>query len=509
MRTFIKQHGILLSVFVTGAFVLMVEVIAVRLLSPYFGNTIYTVTSVIGVILAALSCGYAYGGRLIDRYAEDRVFFAVIVFGGLSVVFLGLVSHYLLPLFARFFTLMTGPLAASFVLFFLPGFLLGALSPMAVALQKRRVDVDGVGSIAGSVFFWSTLGSIVGCLATGFILIPFVGVQRIVLMGGTALVLCGSIPLIWDRTRWSRRLGLIGAACLLVFAGIMLLDDPLSPSPVIYRHDGQYEQISIIDANDRVGRSVRILMQDLTYSGARYLDSDDFVFPYTAYAGFYRLAYPRMDRALVIGGGTYTIPAFLLRTDDAIAIDVAEIEPGLFALAQTYFGLPDDPRLTNYVTDGRRFLAERAELYDFIFSDAYATYYSVPAHLATQEFFDLARSRLTPHGVFVANFIGRLHEPGASFLLSEMKTFQSVFPYSYFFATRGAVFPDAQNIIFVGSLKDISDDLASIDIDAGEYYAISFEDTVVDVANFDFDPYVILTDDFAPVEYLVGKSLEA
>ena len=66
-------------VFLTGASVLIVEVVATRVLSPYFGNTIYTFSSVIGVILAALSLGYYFGGKLADKHPKIELFFFIII----------------------------------------------------------------------------------------------------------------------------------------------------------------------------------------------------------------------------------------------------------------------------------------------------------------------------------------------------------------------------------------------------------------------------------------------
>src|SRR5678815_2935157 len=75
-----------LSVFLTGASVLIVEVVAVRVLSPFYGNTIFTVSSVITVILLALSVGYYAGGALADRQPSLAWFFSIIMASGLLLL---------------------------------------------------------------------------------------------------------------------------------------------------------------------------------------------------------------------------------------------------------------------------------------------------------------------------------------------------------------------------------------------------------------------------------------
>src|SRR3989338_5012040 len=90
-----KKFILPLVVFITGAAVLVIEVVAVRVLSPYFGNTIFTVSSVISVILAALSVGYYVGGRMADKHPSLRWFFGIILVSGLVLLlfhFIGIIA---------------------------------------------------------------------------------------------------------------------------------------------------------------------------------------------------------------------------------------------------------------------------------------------------------------------------------------------------------------------------------------------------------------------------------
>ena len=60
-------------VFVSGAVVMILELVASRLLAPYVGTSLVVWTSLIGVILGSLSLGYWWGGRLADRRPEPRM----------------------------------------------------------------------------------------------------------------------------------------------------------------------------------------------------------------------------------------------------------------------------------------------------------------------------------------------------------------------------------------------------------------------------------------------------
>jgi len=124
-------------VFITGACVLVLEVVATRVLSPYFGNTIYTVSSILGVILAALSLGYYLGGRLADKHPTAAWFYGLILVSGLAVIVLETIIIFILLSLGTSLSLVYGPLAASLILFFLPAWLLGTLSPYAINYSSK------------------------------------------------------------------------------------------------------------------------------------------------------------------------------------------------------------------------------------------------------------------------------------------------------------------------------------------------------------------------------------
>jgi predicted membrane-bound spermidine synthase len=184
------------AVFVTGASVLTVEVVGVRVLAPFYGNTIFTVSSVISVILLALSCGYYLGGRLADRRPTLNYFFALILVSGLVLLLFYSVGALILPILSSKLSISSGPLVSATLLFLVPALLLGTLSPYAIKVQSTRTLQTGIGAIAGNIFFWSTLGSIAGSLSAGFLLIPRFGINRILITNGVVLCLVGLVPLL-------------------------------------------------------------------------------------------------------------------------------------------------------------------------------------------------------------------------------------------------------------------------------------------------------------------------
>lgn len=501
----IKKYGLLASVFITGAAVLIVEVTATRILSPYFGNTIYTVSSVIGVVLTALSLGYYIGGIMSDKYPSQKLFFAIIVVSGFAILFIRILLYFLLPFLANNFSLISGPLISSLFLFFIPSFLLGTLSPYAIKLEQKSLEKEGVGKVAGKVFFWSTFGSIVGSIAAGFLLIPQFGLDKIIVTVGFILIALGITGFTW--TNKEDKIKFLVVVVLL--AGLIsLLQLGSKKENFLYSKDGVYEKIVIYDGLF-AGRPTRFFQQDRSSSGAMFLDSDELVFDYTKYYDLYKFFNSSPKHSLVLGGGAYSVPKAILKNLPAVSVDVVEIEPSLYDLAKKYFRLPTNPRLKNYIADGRRFIHDSSKTYDLIFSDVYYSYFSVPVHFTTQEFFSLAKKRLSGNGVFIANFIGDLRENKTSLIFSLIKTFKSVFPNSYFFALNSPNSKQAQNIIFLGINGNKKIDFSDPNLKAQKKEIINnLESKRVDLNDIDFSSYPVLTDNYAPVEYLTAQVLK-
>lgn len=503
------------AVFLTGASVLIVEVLAVRVLSPYYGNTIFTVSSVISVILLALSVGYYVGGRLADRKPSLHWFFGIILVSGLLLLLLQFAGTLMLPRLGEALSIAIGPLVSSAVLFLLPALLLGMLSPYAVKLQSVYFPEQGVGSAAGTIFFWSTVGSISGSLAAGFILVPSFGIDQILIANGIALFVLGFVPLLLLRVRASR-LSIPLVALALLLGAPWFVGQPTGASPdetVIYVKDGVYQKITVYEG-PFYGRPTRFLLLDRSESGAMFLDNDDpteLVYDYTKYYSLYRLFTPRVERALVLGGGAYSIPKALVSELPMAVVDVAEIEPSFFDLSKQYFRVQESPRLRNHVQDGRRFLQDAGAEYDLIFGDVYYSYFSVPPHFTTTEFFELAKRRLRPGGVFIANMIGDLSRRQPSLIMAELKTFQSVFPNSYYFAVDSPAIADLlQNITLVGYNGDRRFDLSPSTLAKHPHELIRllpYKRLDID-RRFELSPYPLLTDNFSPVEYLTARALQ-
>ena len=125
-----RLYGVV--VFLSAAVLLVLEIAAGRLLAPYIGVSLYTWTSIIGIILAGLSLGHWVGGKLADSGAHHVEAGIVLVIASLST--LGILPM-LLMVGALVQTHDLGLLNASFIfvltLFFLPAAAIGIIAPPA------------------------------------------------------------------------------------------------------------------------------------------------------------------------------------------------------------------------------------------------------------------------------------------------------------------------------------------------------------------------------------------
>src|SRR3989337_3832005 len=178
------------------------------------------------------------------------------------------------------------------------------VSPIAIRLATERVQQ--VGQVAGKVFFFGTLGSIIGSLSAGFILIPKLPIRWIIIGTGLLLMIIGLLGA-------SRKvLTKIPLFLGLIVITLTLSTNNLSHDPnLIYEEDSSYQHIKVLRWNFEDGEG-RLLKLDRSHSGAIYLNSKDLPFAYTRYYRLYKLTNKDAQKFLFLGSGAYAPPQKLL-----------------------------------------------------------------------------------------------------------------------------------------------------------------------------------------------------
>ncbi|ACU89016.1 fused MFS/spermidine synthase [Desulfomicrobium baculatum] len=184
--------------FLSGGVLLGLEIVASRILAPYFGNSVYVWGSLISVFLLALSIGYWLGGGLADRRPSLVVLAKILSSAAVCILILPLVylpvGRYVADLGLEF---RFSVLLISVLFFLVPSVLMGMVSPFVIKLSAT--GLDEIGRTAGRVYAISTLGSISGAIAVSFFFIQWLGTRAIVVVLGLILLFLAVICMAYER----------------------------------------------------------------------------------------------------------------------------------------------------------------------------------------------------------------------------------------------------------------------------------------------------------------------
>ena len=513
------------TVFLTGAGIMTVELVASRLIARYLGSSLYTWTGVLGVILAGMSLGNYIGGRMADSARDLPRRIAAMFFAG-SAACLAILW---LNAWAGASVLLMGLSWPVRILlhmawaFLLPATVLGTISPMVAKLAIERSAQTG--RAIGTLYAWNAVGSIAGTFLTGFYLTAWMGSVRIVV--GMALLLAF---LGFCYARSARRRTAAAAAGLTLFVGLFALtlvpgegaagvasalklrDVPAEPNAIFYE-ETQYQILTVTAEPGNPGH--RAFYQDkLRHSEADLSDLGDLKYPYMRiYDALVNRRAGKNDRPvrlLLLGGGGYVFPNYLYRARPGSEIVVAEIDPGVTRAAQEAFGLPKDAPIEIHHMDARNYVADALRQnrevpgsvppFDFIVCDSVSDY-SVPYQLTTKEFMEQVRELLKPEGLYAMNLIDAYEVGG--FMNAIAQTFSATFPHVGAVSAVPELGP-RNTTVFVGS----NDPLELGDMAEWTTRPGTFEGLVLTKEHFDDlrlrNGECVLTDDWAPVENLLA-----
>lgn len=482
--------------FVAGASALSLEVTAGRLLAPYVGVSLYTWTSIIGVVLAGAALGNYAGGRAADRLPTLQALGGVLLLAGVVsasalVAAAGILEWGWLPRLP----LVEMILALTVCIFFLPSLVLGAVTPLAARLAVR--DDATSGRVVGAVYAASTAGALVGAFATGLFLVQTIGSRGVVLAVAVVLVATAALTSEWRcRARTVRTLLAVALACAAVY---LLGGQSLLRGPCL--RESSYYCIQVRDAQLDRGPAASLVLDRLVHSRVSPINPTLLGYSYLRiYAGVTEslVSGSGAPRVLFVGGGAYGFPRYLEATYPAANITVVEIDPQVTEISHELLGLRRDTRIVSVHRDARAFLIDWTgeAPYDLVYGDAYSDL-SAPYHLTTVEYDRLVFRALTDDGVYMANIIDD-YEHG-EFLRAFIATVREVFGNVYLVRQGTFTGGQAETAVVVASKRPI-------DLHSGARVA----DGMVVVAESELEEYlaagrrIVLTDDYAPVDQLTA-----
>ncbi len=491
-------------VFASGAVVMIVEVTGGRAITALYGSSAVVWGGVIGVVLTALSLGYWVGGRLSDRFDPRKVVSLMAISGGLYVTMLPTITALVSSSFRlELLDERLGSVVSGLIVTGVPSALLGAVVPATVKLlgQGRRE----LGSVSGNVYALSTLGSIAGTFGTTFFLLEQLEVNSIFLFSGlvqSTIAVLGSI----------RYQGIAKVGAFAIFVVLLASSPPLLVctsaylGEIRYVGDSAYSRIVVVDRS-----GTRLLyINGLLHSGMVIGEPDSLPFEYTKMFVLGPLVLDRSEglSTLFIGGGGFSGPKFFANHYPDMRVVAVEIDQRVVEVARDFFHLNEfSGRMEVVVMDGRRYLLLTDEEFDVVVLDAYSKNY-IPFHLATSEFFELLRSRMSEGGVVVSNVIASLSGPASAILWAYVRTMREHFPNVVIVPVSSGDPFDVQNVIVVaseGPLPEPEELVARAEKDTvASSLGISGPLSRAFVPSHDLSEYPLLTDNYSPVENLLN-----
>ncbi len=499
----------------SSACIMVLELVAGRVVSRHLGSSLYTWTSVIGIVLAGIALGNWLGGLLADRRPARPTLASLFLLSAATTVLVTIANQVVggwVFLWSLPWALCVGMHVA--LVFLVPSIVLGMISPVAakMALDQSRET----GRTIGSVYAWGVVGSIAGTFAAGFWLIAAFGTASVIWAVGLVLAAMGLIYAGAARFAWfvvlpvvfAATLGLAPWAWAKSIGESLRLRESLG-GEILFFEESQYSLVRV--SKDPDDPSVRDMLLDKLLHSKIDLDRPgELQYPYERVYGAIteRLVGTRDSlNTLMIGGGGYVFPRWIEDRWPRSRTEVVEIDPVVTRAAVEAFGLSPNHDLLVAHEDGRAFVNRRARdagriaPWDIVYFDAFNDY-SVPYQLTTLECFRAVDANLADDGAVLLNMIDIYSE--GRFLGAILVTLEEVYANVAVFTEGSPVArdPDVRRTFILLAWKGALD-LAGLERVAGPTTPL-YRLTDRDLADLRArDPH-LLTDDWAPVENLLA-----
>jgi len=530
-----------------GFAALVYEIAWFRALSLLIGSTVYAFSLMLTAFVLGIAVGSMIYSRFADRVRDPMCTLAIIQVGiGLSallvVPFIGVMPFFVTGLIARyidsFWALQLAEFALCMGVMLIPTTLMGAAFPLVNRLYNQQSAA--VGRTVGTVYGANTVGNISGAFIGGFILIPFLGIQKTLLIAVAANILVGCIFLMFThRLRPLARSVVVAAIVLATGTGIAAVP-PWDPAKISF---GPYHTalrlpletslsrsaLESMEARNKVlfhkeGLTTTVTVKEIA-EGVRALyingkpdASSRADLPHQELVAHVPMMFhPQPRNALVIGLASGislgSVSRYPLDRIDCVEISPAMLEACRYFDAYNY-SVMDDPRVQVFVADGRNHLLLTDRTYDVIISQPSNPYLAGVADLFTREYFELCRMRLNEGGVMCTWM--QAYKMDLDTFRSIVKTFHVVFPDMSFWRSGksdclliGTKGPQTMNYRLLKerlASEAIGADLKRIDIDSVPEFLVQLVMGARGVENFSATA-TIHTDDNALVEFSAPRAL--
>jgi spermidine synthase len=398
-RAVTVRRTIYLFAVLEGATVMAVELLAARMVAPYFGSSLYVWAAVIGFTLLALAVGYFAGGVVADKYRGPDTLLWLLLAASLFLMLM----HVSAPLLTIAFVNLSPGVAVvlvSMALILPPLVFLGMVPTFLI--RKVSATADSAGRSTGVVYAISSASGIVALPVFGFFIIPRFGLTLPSIITGLAV---GVIPFAKLIARKKYTSLLFIPFVLFSFLAIKA-QQPGKNVDVKYYSEGLLGQLLVADVSNYRGHGLNERYLFVNRTGQTSVDMKtvkpkwDYI--YAIYSICSKL--PEKSDVLILGLGGGAV-ANIFQTRLGFNVDAVELDQRIVEVARQYFAL--NANVNVIVDDARHYLEENQKKYDLILFDVYRGELP-PPHVFTLESLAKTKSLLKEDGLIVVSFNGFL-----------------------------------------------------------------------------------------------------
>jgi spermidine synthase len=412
--------GPLLAAFLAGFLLLALEVVWFRLLLLTAVGTSLSFAVMLAVVLAGIAGGGLIGGWLARTTARVAAAASVVGFlaGAATAITYALFPATVGRLGAAAVATVWGVAGLAAPLMLPTCLLSGLLFPvLGEAVRKGR---SSEGSAAGLLTLANTLGAMLGALVGGFVLLPYLGMERSIYVLGLGYAGVGLLSLpaavVPGRPRalLPAGAGALALAAMLAAFPFGLMGRSLLPRSLARWMDVHTPGLDVVAVREGLTETAVLLRRTQwgTPVSYRLITNAISMSALDSFGGRYMRAFvylpvalhPRPRRALLVSYGLGSTARALVDTASLESIDVVDVSRNVIDATRAIYPEPgthplDDPRVRLHIEDGRFFLLTTADTFDIITAEPPPPNNAGIGSLYSREYFALLRSRLAAGGI--------------------------------------------------------------------------------------------------------------
>lgn len=502
-RTFL----LLLISFIEGGIVMVIELIGAKIISPFYGTSLYVWSSVLGVTLGSLAFGYFFGGYISFKYPKVKSLFVILMIGAFFTAIAPITAPWIMQS-TQHLGLKLGSFLSTLLFLFPPIACMGMVSPLII--QYINHDTLSAGSSAGKVYAISTVGGILATFLTGFYLIPEWGIQVTAYLVAAILFIISIIYFL--------RIGslqFLSSQIVLMMAVLIIQPNynlKSSTTEILEHKVGILGEWQVVDynvdgSNGEIQKERRLLLNgiDQTYTQVGYEPLSLWTYPHKL--GAYASIKEEGSKALLLGMGGGSVVHELVSL--GLDVDVVELDENVVDISTDYFNFNVD-EANVFIDDARHYIKDTREKYDIVIIDLVLGEVQ-PAHVFSLEGFQDLKKILNDDALVIINFQGNLqNSKGARGPLSICKTLAATgFHVDHYFNYDSSSENQTQDIFVLASMleldfKTLFDSLRYNDwfeFDDFDYYDLISE------TELNLEEGIILVDDKPKLELINAESI--